>query len=341
MRSETNQKSLHGIVPPVVSPLLDSDRLDKDGLKSLIDHILSAEVSGLFVLGTTGEGPSLSYATRREIIAETCKWVNQRVPVLAGITDTSLAESVSLAQVAADHGVAAVVASVPFYFSISQEELLSYFEKLAEALPLPLFLYNMPGCTGMVFEIETLKKMAAIPNICGIKDSSGDMDYFKSLMPLKDLRPDWSIFIGPEHYLGEAVLLGADGGVTGGANLFPELFVRMYQAACRNDVQVMKTLDKIIMQIAGEIYNPFYLQGLKYALSCRGLCRDVMAPPLGPVGQRQKENIRKFLSQLNDRKEVVSSDENVVSYGAIGDLHAGGGESGPARKKTGIESSYD
>src|SRR3954454_15133593 len=105
---------LRGIIPPLVTPLLDRDRLDHAGLERLIEHVLGGGVHGLFLLGTTGEGPSLSYRLRRELVQRTCSLVKGRIPILVGITDTSFVESVSLARYAAEVGASAVVAAPPY-----------------------------------------------------------------------------------------------------------------------------------------------------------------------------------------------------------------------------------
>ncbi len=128
--------------------------------KRLIEHILAGGVRGLFILGTSGEAPGLSYRLRRELIERVCRQVNQRVPVLVGITDTSLVEAHQMAQHAADCGVSAVVSAPPYYFAASQEELVTFVEKLVAGLPLPLFLYNMPQMTKVQFTPETLRQVA-------------------------------------------------------------------------------------------------------------------------------------------------------------------------------------
>ncbi len=116
--------AIRGIIPPLVTPLRERDMLDVAGLERLIEHVLSGGVHGLFVLGTTGEGPSLSYRLRREVISRTCRQVANRVPVLVGITDTAFVESVHLSQHAAEAGARAVVTSAPYYFPAGQPELL-------------------------------------------------------------------------------------------------------------------------------------------------------------------------------------------------------------------------
>lgn len=136
-----------GVIPPLVTPLRDRDTLDEAGLERLIEHVISGGVSGIFVLGTTGEAPSLSYRLRRTLIGRACRQADGRVPVLVGITDTAFVESVAMARVAADAGAAAVVLATPYYFPAGQTELSAYINNIISELPLPLLLYNMPAMT--------------------------------------------------------------------------------------------------------------------------------------------------------------------------------------------------
>ena len=127
---------LTGIVPPMITPLRDRDKLDTEGLERLVEHILAGGVSGLFILGTTGEGPALSYRLRRELIWRVCKQVNNRVPVLVGITDTAFVESVNIARSAAESGASAVVLAPPYYLPEAQPELQEYLNHLVPELSL-------------------------------------------------------------------------------------------------------------------------------------------------------------------------------------------------------------
>src|SRR5690554_2454801 len=132
---------LTGIIPPLVTPLLDNDTLDVRGLERLIEHTISGGVHGIFILGTTGEFAGLSYKLRRELTERTCKLVKGRVPVLVGITDSAFTESLNLAKIAANCGADAVVLAPPYYFAASQPELLEYLQRIMAQMPLPLFLY--------------------------------------------------------------------------------------------------------------------------------------------------------------------------------------------------------
>lgn len=303
MPKATLPRPLRGVIPPMATPLLDRDRLDLPGLERLIEHILGGGVHGLFILGTTGEAPGLSHRLRCELIERTCEQVAGRVPVLVGITDTSFVESVELAEHAADTGAQAVVLAAPYYFPAGQPELLEYVEHIAAALPLPLFLYNMPSHTKVGFELDTIAQLIQIQNVVGLKDSSGQMIYFHKVRQLAAARPDFAVLIGPEELLAEAVLLGAHGGVCGGANLAPHLYVELYQAAARGDLARVRELHERVMQISATVYSvgrhgSAYLKGLKCALWCLGICDDFVAEPFQRFRPAERERIRQHVEEL-------------------------------------------
>lgn len=295
---------LKGIVPPLVTPLSDPDTLDVAGLEKLVEHLITGGVSGLFILGTTGEGPSLSYRLRRELIDRTCALANGRVPVLVGITDTSFTESVHLARHAAERGAHSTVLAPPYYFPAGQAELIEYLDDLVRELPLPMFLYNMPGLTKVNFEHEVIRAAMQWENVIGIKDSSCDMIYFHKLLRLTKERPDWSLLVGPEELTAEAVLLGAHGGVNGGANIHPRLYVNLYQAAASQDLAKVRELHTQVIELASRIYavgrhKSAIIKGIKCSLSLLGICNDAMAEPFHSFRQPERDQIKTHLQALN------------------------------------------
>ena len=296
-------KPLRGVVPPMVTPLLDNDTLDIGGLERLVEHILAGHVHGLFLLGTTGEAPNLSYDVRHELVRRVCRQVKGRVPVLVGVTDTVFTESLRLAQTAEKEGAEAVVAAPPYYFATGQPELVEYYTHLANRLPLPLFLYNMPSHTKVMIDPYTAHTLSETPNIVGLKDSSANMIYFHTVRRLARTRPDWTLLTGPEELLAESVLLGGDGGICGGANLWPRLYVDLYRAAQRGDLPSVRQLHDEVMQIATTLYTlPGHgapvVAGLKGALDCWGICRGILAEPFGPLSDEQRRVIRERLEHL-------------------------------------------
>jgi 4-hydroxy-tetrahydrodipicolinate synthase len=295
--------TLTGIVPPLITPLKERDTLDVAGLERLVERLITHGVSGLFILGTTGEGPSLSYRLRRELIERTMKLAAGRVPVLVGITDTSFTESIEISKFAADKGVHSVVAATPYYFPAGQAELLEYLEDLVRELPLPLFLYNMPALTKVSFELDTIRAAQQWDKVIGIKDSSCDMIYFHKMLAVAKQRPDWAVFVGPEELTAEAVLLGAHGGVNGGANLHPRLYVDLYQAAAAQDLQRVRQLHAQVMDLAGRIYTvgkhkSAIIKGLKCALSLLNVCDDCMAEPFRRFNEPERDKVRAHLIEL-------------------------------------------
>lgn len=294
---------IHGIVPPLVTPLSARDDLDREGLHRLLDHVINGGVSGVFILGTTGEAPSLSYRLRRQLIDETVRIVNGRVKVLVGVADTAFVESVQLARHAADAGVDAAVLTTPYYFPAGQTELTRYVQNIAPLIPLPVMLYNMPGMTKVWFEMDTLETLTSIDSIIGVKDSSGDLDYFAEVCGLKSRRPDWSILIGPEASLPEAMKAGGDGAVAGGANVMPNVFVQCYTALRDGDAIATEQLMLQIQafQAIYEIgkYASRHIKATKSALSLLGICNDLPADPFNPFLNPEREQVAKILRDIN------------------------------------------
>lgn len=305
---------LRGIVPPLVTPLLSQDTLDVDGTERLLDHVISGGVAGIFILGSSGEGPSLSRQLKRDFCQLCCRIVAGRVPVLVGVSDTCFTETVQLAQLAQQAGASAVVLTSPYYFPCSQDDLQRYVRAVLAAIgdDLPLLLYNMPALTKVRFDIETLEELCDdCPGIVGVKDSSGDLEYFARLCQLRqERRPDdWSIFMGPEHLAVRAIELGADGVIPGGANVEPRLFVSLYEtaavaAANTSESDASRALDGIAKRVDAlqKIYEvdgrPWFV-AIKCACALRNLCgTDQVALPFAPLDDVQRKKVKDILDGL-------------------------------------------
>jgi 4-hydroxy-tetrahydrodipicolinate synthase len=295
-----------GIIVPMVTPLANQQALDEAALEKLVDRLIGGGVHGLFLLGTCGEGPSLSHTLRQNMIERTCRLAQGRVPVLASVSDSAPAEVLALARFAADAGATAIVMTPPFYLPLSQHELQEYFLRQASSSPLPVMLYNMPALTKLEIEPETLRRLQDHPRIIGLKDSSGDLEYFSSAAEVARQRPDWSIFRGPEQLLVAALEMGADGGVSGGANVFPRLFVEMFSAATagrHDELALLLPHARLFESVyeSGPISATTVIKGLKAALACLGIGSGVVAEPLEPLPQPDLERIRQVIDRLRAR----------------------------------------
>lgn len=302
---------IKGIIPPMITPLKGNDQLDREGTVKLTEHLVDGGVHALFLLGTTGEAQSLTYNVRYEFVKLVCDQVNGRVPVLVGITDTCLDESVRLANHAKECGAVGVVAAAPYYFAPSQQELVEYYTALADAIPLPLYLYNMPANVKVFLEPNTVKTLAKHPNIVGLKDSSANMTYFETLLYTMENRNEFALYVGPEELTGECVLMGGEGGVNGGANMFPKLYVEMYKAASNGDLARVRQLQAIIMKISTTFYSvgkygSSYLKGVKCALSVLGICDDYLAYPYRKFRTEEREKITKAIEGVKPQLEALN-----------------------------------
>jgi len=297
-------RPLRGVITAMVTPLNQDLNLDQEGLERLVEHLIAGGVHGIFLLGTTGEAPNLPYDVRFAVIEQTCKLAGNRVPVIVGITDTSHKDAIRMAAKSYESGALAVVAAPPYYFQVSQADLLNYFKRLALESPLPLFLYNAPLNTHHWIEVETVIQLAAESNVAGLKDSGLSMGYFHAVREGVRDRSDFSLLVGPDDLLAEAVLLGAHGGMAGGSNVWPRLFAALYEAAAAGDLSRVVALQQRAVQFGTAVYrsaNP--LRGLKCALSVLGICSTDMTPPLQSYSQKEHDQVEKYLQTVDVLKD--------------------------------------
>jgi dihydrodipicolinate synthase/N-acetylneuraminate lyase len=264
--------------------------------------LISGGVHGIFLLGSNGEAPSLSYDLRKELISKACSLIAKRVPVLVGITDTSFQGSIDIAEHSRIAGADAVVIAPPYYFPISQNEMIDYLETLVPQLTLPFIIYNMPSCTKLNFSMEVVHQAKELGAI-GIKDSSGNLEYLINLIEAFKDSPEFAIIVGTESYLSETIRKGGHGAVAGGANFMPGLFVELYNASMQNNRSIISELEQKVKYIYETIYSVGQYQsritkGIKAALSVMGICDDHMAMPLRKLDVEGREKIAAYIAML-------------------------------------------
>ena len=293
-------EKLHGIVVPIVTPLTPDAEIDYPATEKLVEHLIAGGVHGIFALGTTGEAQSLSAQQRADFATFVGQKIAGRVPYIVGVSDTSIADSLELAMTAQAAGACGVVATPPYYYAPAQNDMVNWFTALADASPVPVYLYNMPSHVKVNIAPETAAKLAKHPNIKGLKDSSHNMTYFQSLSYLTKDEEDFVLFVGPEEQTAQAVLMGGAGGVNGGANMFPELYVKSYNAAREGNVEEMRKCQKAILHISTAIYNvDGYLPGLKGALELLGLCGRTLALPYTAMPEEKMTALKEALAGIS------------------------------------------
>ena len=300
-------EKLSGIIPPMVTPLTSNRALDKDGVAKMVEHLVGGGVDGLFLLGTTGEGPHLPYALRRELVAETCRAVAGRIPVLVGITETDMDDALAFARDCHGFGAAAAVAAPPYYFKLSQGECVAWYTALADRLDMPLVIYNMPSHTDTTLSPATIAQLAAHPNIVALKDSSGSISLFNKVrVAIEPFAGKFAMFMGPDAAVGEAVMMGADGGVCTGANLWPRLFKDLYLAAKAGDTARVRELQRFTTDANKRLYaigsgHSSIVKGVKAALAEMGLIQNVLATPFTPFSGKELETVREAVRTLREK----------------------------------------
>jgi len=294
---------IEGIVTPVITPLLVDGSLDVKGLNTQVDRLINAGVAGIFILGTTGEGPALGQKLQMETIRASVRVVARRCPLLVGISAASIVDSIELGLEAKSSGADAAVAAPPCYLPADERELEGFFRILAEKIGIPLYIYNMPAMTKINMSPELIIKLAALPGIVGYKDSAGDPAAFAVVLEKLKSRTDFSVLMGPDTLMTEAVRLGANGGVNSGSNLCPELFVAAYRAArAGNNARVAELQKKI--ELLQRIYRfrehicCGVVAGLKAALFNLGVCGTMQALPARPAEAEVIEQIAKITRPL-------------------------------------------
>jgi 4-hydroxy-tetrahydrodipicolinate synthase len=293
-----------GLIVPTITPLLEQDKLDVAALEQLLGRLLAGSVHGLFVVGSSGEGPSLIQRLKREVVERTCRQVAGRAAVIVCVSDPSPVESAALATHAADCGADAVAMAPPFYYPLTQQELHAYITRCAAEFRLPLVAYNFPALTKVSFDPDTVRRLFENPRVVGFKDTSFDINYFQKIVDVTRGRDDWRLYAGPEGLLVQSVKLGGDGGVCGGGNVFPRLLVDLYEAALAGDADRLGPLSKRLSRL-GEIYkcgegaSAPAIRGMKAALAELGIGNGLTAAPLEPATDADRQRIAAVVRELS------------------------------------------
>jgi 4-hydroxy-tetrahydrodipicolinate synthase len=230
---------IHGIIPPVATPMQANEDLDLPRLKWFLDHLLQSGVHGIFVLGTNSEFYALDEREKQEVIATTVAHVNKRVRVYAGTGAETTREVVRLTKMAEREGVDGVSIITPYFISPTQQEIYDHYRRIAEHTRLPVILYNNPStCGGVKIDVDTVARLAEIPNILALKDSSGDLQNTNEM--IRAVPPRFSVLMGRDTLIFPALMFGARGAVPATCNIAPALLVEIYNAFQRGDLEASK-----------------------------------------------------------------------------------------------------
>src|SRR5271170_3986138 len=234
---------IQGIIPPVATPMLANEDLDIPRLKWFLDHLIDHGVHGIFVLGTNSEFYALDEREKQEVIATAVAHVNKRVPVYAGTGAETTREVVRLTKMAEREGVDGVSIITPYFVIPSQQEIITHYRRIAENTSLPVVLYNNPAtCGGVKIDPETVARLAELPNIAGVKDSSGDLQ--NTIEFIRVVPERFSVLMGRDTLIFAALMFGARGAVPATGNIAPSLLVEIYETFRRGDREASQAAQK-------------------------------------------------------------------------------------------------
>jgi len=286
--------NIKGIIPPVATPMQSNEDLDLPRLKWFLDHLIAEGVHGIFVLGTNSEFYALDDREKQEVIATAVSHVRGRVPVFAGTGAESTREAVRLTKMAEKEGVQGVSVITPYFISPSQQEIYDHYRRIAENTKLPVILYNNPStCGGIKIDVDTVARLAEIPNILGIKDSSGDLQNTNEYMRVVPDR--FSVLQGRDTLIYQAMIFGARGAVPATANIAPRLLVEIYEASVRGDHAAAKAAQLRINPIRLALTLGTAPGGVKAALTLMGMS---IGPSRSPVASLPPDKQQKMRAAL-------------------------------------------
>jgi dihydrodipicolinate synthase/N-acetylneuraminate lyase len=289
---------LEGILPPMVTPLVEGERIDEEGLARQVERLIEAGVGGIYLLGSTGEQPALRPQERRRAVACAAAAVRGRVPLVVGTMASGTARAIDNIRDAEEEGADAVAVTPPHYYpAYGEPEMRAHYEAALASTRLPLVIYNIPSTTKIMLSAELVARLAEHEQVIGLKDSSGDWSYALKLLSLLRDHPRFALLFGSFQVAGPAILYGAEGAVLGQANLDPRTTVRLYEAARRGDAAEVYALQERLLQLTRALTFGSPIACMKAALDMMGVCGPTVTLPFLPVGPEAREQIAAILRE--------------------------------------------
>lgn len=284
-----------GSIVALVTPMAASGAVDWDALKKLVEMHIEKGTASIVAVGTSGESATLDPDEHLEVIGQIVKWVNGRIPVIAGTGANSTSEAIHLTKEAQRLGADAVLLVAPYYNKPTQEGLYLHHKAIAEAASIPQILYNVPGRTACDMLPETVARLAEIDNIVAIKEATGDIDRAREIIDL--VGDKMVVYSGDDETAYELILAGGKGNISVTANVAPEQMAKLCQLALDGKAEEAKAYNDELMSL----HNAMFLESnpipVKWALHEMGLIGSAIRLPLTQLSEQYREPLRQALSQ--------------------------------------------
>jgi len=292
-----------GVFPAVPTPMTDDCEIDEAAIGRIIDHLVVGGVHGLWVMGSGSGFAAFSLQERSRVVQTVFAANRNRLPILVGVSDTSLSQVIANTQEAARLGATAVFAIPPYYYFLDECDVRTFFEQLASASPLPVVIYYNPFNSKIRFSLDTIATLADHPNIVGIKDSSCEFSFHLNLLACFADREDFRVFQGDDGPMAASVLHGTVGLVAATPAFAPQLVVELYQAAVAGDSMKVRRLQPKctdllnVFTIRGPFDDSNFLAGQHAALAALGLCGRTPPSPCRPYSDQEIQQVHQILSR--------------------------------------------
>ncbi len=284
-----------GSIVAIVTPMHENGSLDLGGLRRLVDFHVQEGTDAIVIVGTTGESPTVNVDEHCELIRVTVEQAAGRIPVIAGTGANSTAEAIELTHFAKKAGADAALSVVPYYNKPTQEGLYRHFKAIAEAVDIPVILYNVPGRTVADMSNDTALRLADIPNIVGIKDATGNIERGTDL--IARVPEGFAVYSGDDASACALMLLGAQGDISVVANVAPRLMHEMCAAALAGDVAKARVLNERLLGLHRQLFCEANPIPVKWACQQLGLIAGGMRLPLTPLSADCHERVRGAMRQ--------------------------------------------
>lgn len=269
---------IQGSIVALVTPMTEDGQVDELSLKKLIEFHIDQGTDGLVAVGTTGESATLDEDEHCHIIELTVKWVNKRIPVIAGTGANCTREAIALTRRAKEAGADACLLVTPYYNKPTQEGLFLHYKAIAEAVDIPQILYNVPGRTACDLLPETIGRLASIPNIVGVKEATGKLERIQQIRAVTG--PEFALYTGDDATSREFCLQGGNGSITVSGNVAPKLVHEMLMAAIGGDADKAAEIDTKLVGLHDKLFIQSNPIPVKWALAHMGLIPNGIRLPL-------------------------------------------------------------
>ena len=286
-----------GIYAAMATPLARDGEVDPVGVKNVVDYLFTNGVTGLSILGSTGEGPALTIAQRQRALEATMEATAGRGAVFTGAASSAVSEVIASLKTVTGSGAQGALVPPPYYYRLDSDGIVGYYERIAEASPVPIIIYNIPVMTKLQIPPDAVARLIEHPNIMGLKDSGGDFGYFSTLARIAADYDGFTLYTGSDAMLASVLWVGGHGLIGGAVNIVPDVLVALYRAYQEGDSARAIALQGDVARAGAAMQVGTFPAAMKAQYALKGLCERYTAAPIPPLTDAEMEQLGMQLAE--------------------------------------------